>query len=147
MCKPNYKTVRRWIPTLCVIIASTVFCFNFKIIFINGDSMQPTLTDGTPILTTRHTDIIENNDIAIFENDNTLCIKRIIGMNNDHINLRNNAVYVNDVKISNSYYNGEDKEYILSYDEIFVTGDNVMNSLDSRNYGPIKLSQIKYIKI
>ena len=68
----------------------------------------------------------------------------MIAVPDDTVELKDNSVYVNKVRVlSNCYYN-DNVKYILSDKEYFVVGDNILNSTDSRVFGPVNASMIKY---
>ena len=127
-----------------IILLFIVFCFNFKIVVVKGSSMAPTYHDKEILIATRNTEKILSNSVIIFcDNTNTLCIKRVIAKPGDTVSLKKNDVQVNNYKISNIQYEGAETVYTLKKDEYYVVGDNSKNSYDSREYGPIKLDQIK----
>lgn len=106
--------------------------------------MEPTFRDGSPIIMSRNTDVIDKNDIVVIEHEGELLIKRVIAVPDDTVELKDNSVYVNKVRVlSNCYYN-DNVKYILSDKEYFVVGDNILNSTDSRVFGPVNASMIKY---
>ena len=50
-------------------------------------------------------------------------------------------------RLCNYEYDGEEQEYTIAPDEIFVLGDNTKVSLDSRMFGPVKTDQLLFQRI
>jgi signal peptidase I len=81
--------------------------------------------------------------------DDDALIKRAIGLPGDTVELRDGVVLVNGVAIDEPYIQDVHtscasycQPITLGPDEYFLMGDNRLNSLDSRNFGPIPASQI-----
>ena len=68
-------------------------------------------------------------------------------MENDTVVMKDDAVFVNGVKLSNSSYEGEDMSITLKKGEVFILGDNHKVSLDSRYFGTISTDMIVSVKI
>jgi signal peptidase I len=106
-------------------------------------SMEPNFHEGQRLVVNKAIYIFgdpERGDVVIFEAPNGLqedFIKRVIGIPGDTIEVKDNAVYVNDVKLEEPYittppaYNtGKQK---IPEDSYFVLGDNRNHSNDSHN--------------
>ena len=81
--------------------------------------------------------------------DQDALIKRAIGLPGDTVELRGGAVLINGVRLDEPYVNGAQtfcgnycQPFTLGPDEYFLMGDNRVNSLDSRSFGPIPASQL-----
>lgn len=134
-----------------VMVAAITFClgyFIFAPMQVEGLSMFPTLDDGQLIFVQRALYSLDYDDIIIFirPNENYKCIKRVLGMGGDLIQIKNGRFYRNgSVVITENiddFYMDDYSEFTLAEDEIFVLGDYRKISLDSREYGPVKTGNI-----
>ena len=146
MCKKNNISGQKIISnliTVLILVVCIVFCFNFKFVKIDGESMYPHYYDGQYVLIDKDFENLEYNDIIVFKIDDGYAVKRIVAVADDTVSLSNKSVYINGVKFSPYTYNGRiDKNYQLTPNNYFVIGDNHLVSYDSRDYGPINKSQI-----
>jgi len=82
-------------------------------------------------------------------------IKRIIGLPDDTVELRDGQVLVNGVQLDEPYVNTDDgvpqttdalpggaTEWVITEGQLFVMGDNRQNSADSRVFGPIDVAHV-----
>ena len=121
---------------------------------IKGASMEPSFFDKEYILTNKILFKLRDpvrGDVIIFKspaNPEIDYIKRVIGLPGDTVALKQNAIFVNDVKIEEPYlspgitifggsYLGENQEVVIPPGKYFVLGDNRPHSADSREFGPI----------
>lgn len=85
------------------------------------------------------------NDIIVFEYLDKLLVKRLIGLQNQHITIEDDKIYCNEdlvysyPRAKTQYY-----EWQIPKDNFGVIGDNPNNSLDSRKIGFIHKNQIRY---
>jgi len=126
---------------------------------VKGASMEPTFRNGDYILTSRITYKFRNpqrGDVIVFRsprNPDIEYIKRIIGLPGDKILIENDEVYVNGIKLEETYISAKTnlweggfiKEGIpitVPANHVFVMGDNRPRSSDSREFGPIPIDSI-----
>jgi signal peptidase I len=82
-------------------------------------------------------------------------IKRIIGLPNDTVELRDGKVFVNDIELAEPYINTDDgspqttdpqpggaTDWVIAEGQLLVMGDNRQNSADSRSFGPIEVTHV-----
>ena len=151
------KEIKEWIVALGValIIVFVIQTFLFRIIRVDGHSMDTTLADGERLFVTV-TDVKfgkpVRNSVVICHYPNrgmTYFVKRLVAVPGDsiyrldgvtHVVYEENGETV-DLPLDSNYAkyfpNGsaEDyEEYVLGEDEYFVVGDNRYNSHDSRDW-------------
>lgn len=121
---------------------------------VDGASMEPNFHTSERVIVDRLTMLLggpSRGDVVVLESprsDDDLLIKRVIGLPNEYVVLRNGRVYINGELLDEPYIdefctqrscNGE---WLLGSDEYFVLGDNRQNSMDSHSFGPVKRSTI-----
>jgi signal peptidase I len=95
---------------------------------------------------------LQRRQVVVFKlpgPDSDALIKRVIGLPGDTISFRDGAVLVNGVALDEPYVNGVYtscnsfcEPSTLAPDSYFVMGDNRINSLDSRSFGPVSSDEI-----
>lgn len=119
-----------------------------------GESMQPTFSDQDKVIINKMA-AIDRFDVIVFhapDSDNYY-VKRVIGLPGDHIEYKNNILYLNGDPIEEPYLINENNsltsgfqtgdfalEELTGYSTVpenayFVLGDNRGNSNDSRFFG------------
>jgi signal peptidase I len=88
-------------------------------------------------------------------------IKRVVGLPGEVVQIAQGSVYINGRELDHRYYNrqpdaGPDYPYMFGFlpvrlgaDEVFVLGDNPLDSDDSRFWGPLKVGNItsRYVRV
>ncbi|MGE0089046.1 MAG: signal peptidase I [Bacteroidales bacterium] len=99
----NKKNIWYWIVFLPLITFSIFLFSSYNIYKIKSESMEKTLYKGDYILARKRNYTIRRNDIILFKNpiDETVYIKRCIGLPSDTIIVMNDKVYINDSIIEN----------------------------------------------
>lgn len=143
-----------------IIIALLVKNYVFGRIHVNGSSMMPILNNNDSVLIEKIlllTGNFKRGQIIIcnFKNENAdILIKRIIGIEDDEIQLIEGKVYINGKVINEPYidentvtvggtYLHEKEKIKVEKGFVFLLGDNRSNSDDSRYFGPIKINTIE----
>jgi signal peptidase I len=82
-------------------------------------------------------------------NRERLDLKRVLGLPGEHVSWRGSQIWINGRALEETYvrhYDAHPGDYIEMLDlgpgEYFVAGDHRLYSTDSRNYGPVWLSDI-----
>lgn len=93
----------------------------------------------------------ERFNYYFLENGKISYIKRIIGMPNDHIQIKDGKVYRNDQELSEDYLpegmttpaNGPYTDLVVPDGYLYVLGDNRKGSKDSRMFGCIPIDKVE----
>ena len=163
----NRKEVFSWIKAfgIAVILAFLIRTYIFAPIVVDGESMMPTLQDHERIVLTKfgtNIDSIDRFDIVVFHATvDKDYIKRVIGLPGDHIEYKDDTLYINGKAYEEPYLD-EYKEQMaggmpltesfkleditggmtVPDNQLFLMGDNRQNSLDSREIGTISVDEI-----
>ena len=112
--------------------------------------MFPTFQGNEFIIINKHNKDYNIGDIIVFKShdkEERFYIKRIVAKENDHIQISNNEVILNNKPLYENYLNKYTEtlgnyDEIIPKDEYFVLGDNRKYSKDSRVIGNIKKDDI-----
>ncbi|MFC4353611.1 signal peptidase I [Chryseomicrobium palamuruense] len=114
---------------------------------IQGDSMLPNLHSNDKVVVLRNTTIDYGDIVILHRSQDSDIVKRVIGLPGDKIEFKENAIYINGEYQEETYIVSEsftlkDSEVVVPEDSYFVLGDNRDRSLDSRQLGEFRSSQI-----
>ncbi|CAM4023225.1 signal peptidase I [Bacillus manliponensis] len=155
-----------WIKAIAVavVLAVVIRQFVFAPILVDGVSMAPTLHDRDRMIVNKigyHIGDPKRFDIIVFRaTEDKDYIKRVIGLPGDHVEYRNDTLYINGKAYEEPYLDKQKKQLTdgpLTYDfkleeitgettvpegKLFVLGDNRRFSKDSRTIGTISMDQV-----
>ncbi|GKX28550.1 signal peptidase I [Vallitalea longa] len=139
-----------FIYALVIVFFISIFIWPMK---VKGRSMENTLQDNDYILVSKAITLITKykyNDLIILNyNDDSITnkiVKRIIGLEGDHIRITDNKVIRNGKILEENYIKGTttgDIDIFVPEGSVFFLGDNRSISKDSRILGCYDKSKIK----
>lgn len=123
-----------------VIIIVSIISYNFSILFVNGESMEPTYHDKDVLLLNKEHNP-KNNQIIIFNSpkswgkEGKTFIKRILASPGDKVVISNEQLMVNNkviTEITEKHCQlDKPKEFTMKENHYLAVGDNHANSNDS----------------
>lgn len=138
-----------------IAIATVFFIALFVVSFeqVIGPSMKGTLDAGDVTIVNKLVykfRTIKRNEIVSINQKDKIMVKRVIGLPGEHIEYKDNKLYVNGSLVLENNISVETKDFKLEdigYETIpkdmyFVLGDNRTNSSDSREFGLVKKDEI-----
>lgn len=153
---PNAASVKgayEWLSSLiaALIVVAIVFCFLFRVVTVDGESMTNTLQHGDSLIMISRFYQLEHGDVVVIDhNEGEPLIKRIIGLPGDVINVDDEGrVYRNGAALDEPYTRdgitptmGASFPYTVPDGYIFAMGDNRVESLDSRMLGAFLITDV-----
>jgi signal peptidase I len=153
------QTFLREVAETLILIGAIYALVNLATVryFIDGPSMQPSFVAGQFLVVSRISYLVsdpERGDVVVFnapgnDADDPPLIKRLIGLPNDTIEIRNTQVYINGTPIEEPYIKEacrenrcRDEVWELGAEDFFLMGDNRNNSRDSRVFGVVNRSRV-----
>ncbi|BAL80737.1 signal peptidase I [Caldisericum exile] len=147
------KELKSWIILIIVafLISFVLRAYVIQPFRVQMTSMVATLEPNDLVLVEKITYRFSKphrGDVVVFippNNPKDKYIKRVIGLPGETIYIKNDTVYIDGKPLKEPYLNSPmaDMEPVKVPDgSVFVMGDNRSVSLDSRVFGPIKISSI-----
>jgi len=143
-----------------IIIYASIILF---VVLLRTFIVTPVIVEGASMDTTLHNnelmflnkisyrfEDIKRFDIVVIKLNNEYIIKRVIGLPNEHLEYKDDVLYINGKTTEEYFKNQSTRDFTiesLGYEKIpkncyFVLGDNRSVSLDSRVLGCFDKSQI-----
>jgi signal peptidase I len=163
----NRKNLSIVVGVVLAIVVSVGVILSFvRVVAINGNSMSPTLEDGSRLIVSKiHGGFpsLSKGDIVIIDAKKELLengkradynplIRRIIAVEGEKIEIKAGKVYINNILLYEPYVNGvktntsKDINMVVPEGKIFVMGDERASSeiTDSRLLGAIDKNKVLY---
>lgn len=111
--------------------------------------MSPTIKEGSVFVVNKlvyNLRDIKRNEIIVLKHDEKYMIKRVVGLPNEHIEYKDNKLFINGKQYTETFLKKgiktEDYDIKLKNNEYFVLGDNRENSKDGNDFGAITKKDI-----
>jgi len=144
---------------VAVVAAVLILSLVFRTGYVDGPFMTSTMLDGDRYIVSGLFYTPKVGDIVVFQpearnNDYSLWVKRVIATEGQTVNINGDGeVYVDGQLIAEPYLDGHQVTYPKSYSkisfpltvqpgEVFVMGDNRLDSKDSRDIGCVDIRKI-----
>lgn len=149
--KEFIKDSLKYLILIAIVFFIALFVISFEQVI--GPSMKGTLDAGDVTIVNKlvyKLRTIKRNEIVSINQKDKIMVKRVIGLPGEHIEYKDNKLYVNGSLILENNISVETKDFKLEdigYETIpknmyFVLGDNRTNSSDSREFGLVKKDEI-----
>ncbi len=140
----------KWVVVASILIV-LVNSFWVSIFIVDGHSMEPSLHNGEVVLMDksffRGDKKPQRGDSVVVkypgDPTNKRYVKRVIGLPNETLSIKNGIIYINDKKLPEAYIpsyveTSPNGSWQMNNDQYFLMGDNRGNSNDSRYFGPVE---------
>ena len=142
------KDISKYIIIVVVTFLLVTFVISFHQVI--GPSMSPTIKENTVFIVNKfiyNFRDIKRNEIIILRHDEKYMIKRVIGLPGEHIEYKDNVLYINGKAYNENFLkkNVITEDYdtkIIPKNKYFVLGDNRENSHDGNDFGLIDKKDI-----
>lgn len=149
--KEFIKDTLKYFIIIILVLLTIIYVISLQQVV--GPSMKSTFDDGDIIIVNKfiyHFKDISRYDVVVIKHQEKIYVKRIIGLPNEHIEYKNNILYIGSKAYSESFTDAltddfklEDLGYRTIPNNMYlVLGDNRENSEDSREFGLINKSDI-----
>lgn len=149
--KEFIKDSLKYLIAIAIVFFIALFVVSFEQVV--GPSMKGTLDAGDVTIVNKlvyKLRTIKRNEIVSINQKDKIMVKRVIGLPGEHIEYKENKLYVNGSLVLENNISVETKDFKLEdigYETIpkdmyFVLGDNRTNSSDSREFGLVKKDEI-----
>ena len=141
---------KRIIVISAILLVEILAVYFFRPSQVAGDSMYPTLKDSQLVFRNPIKKTIERGDIVVAKtNYNKLVIKRVVGVSGDKLKIKAGYLYTNDQKedrnLKTTIIGNLNDGVTVPKDHVYLMGDNRDHSRDSRDYGCVPISNVKFI--
>ncbi|PLT27709.1 signal peptidase I [Peribacillus deserti] len=158
--------VYQWVKTIFIgfLIYLFITSFLFSSYVVDGHSMQPVLRDRDRLIVSKisyRLHEIKRFDVVVFHGVNEQdYVKRVIGLPGDSISFRNDELFINGRRYAEPYLGKHEYPLVgqkytgdftieevtgrkkVPSNQLFMMGDNRLNSMDSRHFGFVSKNQV-----
>ncbi|MGP4073684.1 signal peptidase I [Piscibacillus sp. B03] len=139
------KEIWEWTKAIIIAVVLAFFLrsYVFATSIVEGTSMDPTLHNGERVIFNKAIYLLDEpsrGDIVIIQHPNKNYVKRVIGLPNETVEVRNGTLYIDGEKVDQSFLPPEQQSATSDFEPVevpnqhyFVMGDNRDISKDSRN--------------
>lgn len=148
--KHHFKSMLKYFVAIATILF--VFFSPFKIIKVQGSSMYPTYVNNQLLLAIK-TNNFKKNDVIVCNDEGYNILKRIKFIEGDTVysfyqDTDSNVKIINSEEYKNLFKHHSttalvSKTKVLK-NQVYLLGDNLNNSDDSRRFGCVNLTSLKY---
>ena len=134
-----------------IILAIAVFSLVMGFALVRDNGMGPTVKSGSLVAYLRLSrDFRRGDAVCIRLPDGNTAVRRVVAVAGDSVELRNGLTYINGLAERGSYSftrtdprpEGITYPVILRQGELFLLGDAREEAYDSRDFGPVKASDL-----
>jgi signal peptidase I len=146
---PGLNTLKWFLGTRGMVFgacAAAIYAQPFRPIVFVGQSMTPTYANGEMTVTVPFDGKAKRGDIVVIERDGETIVKRVAMVPGDPIlQVRTLFGEWRDafcMEQNRPHKRGRVRNAVVPDGVVYVLGDNLPGSTDSRSFGPVQLSQI-----
>jgi len=148
----NMREFWRLLIRIAVLAVAGWVLFGWVFIFAqaSGSSMFPAVKDGDLLFGYRLQKSYAKNDVVLYQQEEKLCVGRVLGRAGDRIEMSdtgvlmvNGSVQSGEILYPTYAKDGLDYPYIVPEGSVFILGDYRTQAKDSRDFGPVALTEIK----
>lgn len=143
------KFIKDLVPYIIIIILVVIIrTFLISPAIVDGDSMEKTLFNDEIVFVNKiihYTNKYKRFDIVAIKEDSEYLIKRIIGLENETVEYKDNKLFINneEIKVPLKFEYTMDFKTKVEKNSVFVLGDNRDISKDSRFFGSFKIKDLR----
>lgn len=161
--KKSFKINAAWLYIFTGILFGLIIkLFVIDVLHVSGNSMEPAFKDGDSVIVQKFAYGIPKpfrgtffvqwaepklNDIVIFLHDNKIVVKRCVAVSGEQLDFSSNSEYILNIRgrkisLTRTQFERLSKFSRVPEGFILAIGDNLSESIDSRDYGFVSVKNI-----